>query len=112
MSFVHPIWLFIGATASVALLWRYRRFDLRQRADLARFLSGSLIGKLTASVSPGRRRLKRALVVTGIALLAIALARPLAGFRWEETKRRGLDLLIAVDTSKSMMAQDVKPNRL
>jgi Ca-activated chloride channel family protein len=59
-----------------------------------------------------RRQLKRVLVIGGTALLAISLARPLVGFHWEETKRKGLDLLIAVDTSKSMLAQDVKPNRL
>ena len=34
------------------------------------------------------------------------------GFRWEETKRKGIDILFAVDTSKSMLAQDVKPNRI
>jgi len=38
--------------------------------------------------------------------------RPQWGFQWEEVKRKGLDILIAVDTSKSMLAEDVKPNRL
>jgi Ca-activated chloride channel family protein len=94
------------------LLWRYRKFDRKQRADLAKFASDSLIAQLTRSVSILRRNLKRGLVVGGVALLAVALARPLVGFRWEEAKRKGLDLLIAVDTSKSMLAQDVKPDRL
>ena len=61
---------------------------------------------------PVRRRVKRALVIAGVACLAVALARPLAGFRWEEARRKGLDLMFAVDTSKSMLAQDVKPDRL
>jgi Ca-activated chloride channel family protein len=48
----------------------------------------------------------------GIALLVIALARPQWGSRWEVVHRRGLDILIALDVSKSMLAEDVKPNRL
>jgi Ca-activated chloride channel family protein len=112
MKFAQPIWLLAGLVACAALVWRYRRFDARQRNELAKFASASLISQLTASVSPARRHLKRALVIAGVACLAIALARPLVGFRWEETKRKGLDLLIAVDTSKSMLAQDVKPDRL
>jgi len=112
MKFAQPIWLLIGIAACATLLWRYRKFDRKQRADLAKFASDSLIAQLTSSVSTTRRNLKRVLVVAGVALIAIALARPLVGFRWEEAKRKGLDLLIAVDTSKSMLAQDVKPDRL
>jgi Ca-activated chloride channel family protein len=112
MKFAQPLWLLAGLIACAALLWRYRRFDARQRADLAKFASASLVAQLTASVSPARRHFKRALVITGVACLAVALARPLAGFRWEETRRKGLDLMFAVDTSKSMLAQDMKPNRL
>lgn len=112
MKFAQPLWLLLGFAACAALLWRYRVFDRRQRADLAKFASDSLLAQLTASVSHTRRHLKRILVITGVALIAVALARPLAGFRWEETRRKGLDLLIAVDTSKSMLARDVKPDRL
>jgi Ca-activated chloride channel family protein len=112
MKFAQPLWLLAGLIACAALVWRYRRFDARQRVDLAKFASASLIAQLTTSVSPARRHLKRALVITGVACLAVALARPLAGFRWEEARRQGLDLMFAVDTSKSMLAQDVKPDRL
>jgi len=112
MKFAQPIWLLLGLIACVALVWRYRRFDARQRAELKKFASESLIAQLTGSVSAARRKFKGALVVAGIACVAMALARPLVGFRWEEVKRKGLDLLIAVDTSKSMLAQDVKPDRL
>src|SRR5215467_13283311 len=112
MKFVQPVWLLVGLMACAALLWRYRRFDARQRAELKKFASEGLIAQLTASVSNTRRQFKRALVATGIACLAIALGRPLVGFRWEETRRKGLDLLFAVDTSKSMLAHDVKPDRL
>jgi len=112
MKFAQPLWLVAGLIACAALVWRYRRFDAQQRNELAKFASASLIAQLTASVSPARRQFKRVLVIAGVACVAIALARPLVGFRWEETKRKGLDVMIAVDTSKSMLAQDVKPDRL
>jgi Ca-activated chloride channel homolog len=46
------------------------------------------------------------------ASLFLALSRPQAGFRWEEAHRQGIDILMAVDTSRSMLAEDVQPNRL
>jgi Ca-activated chloride channel family protein len=112
MKFAQPLWLLAGLIACAVLIWRYRRLDVRQRTELAKFASAGLIAQLTASVSPLRRKFKRILVIAGVACLAVALARPLVGFRWEEAKRNGLDVMIAVDTSKSMLAQDVKPDRL
>jgi len=112
MKFAQPLWLLAGLIACAALVWRYRRLNARQRTELAKFASASLITQLTASVSPARRQFKRGLVIAGVACLALALARPLVGFRWEEAKRNGLDVMFAVDTSKSMLAQDVKPDRL
>lgn len=112
MSFAEPIWLLAGAFVCASLLWLYRRADARRRADLARFAAESLIGHLTRSLSPGRRALKRALVALSVACAAISLARPQWGFVWEETHRKGLDLMLAVDVSKSMLAQDVRPDRL
>ena len=79
---------------------------------LTTFASPHLLDQLTHSVSAGRRTLKRVLVMVGVACVFVALARPQAGYRLEETHRKGLDILFAVDTSKSMLAQDVKPDRL
>ncbi len=112
MKFEQPIWLICGVLACAALIWRYRRFDSRQRAELKSFASAKLLASLTASVSPSRRRAKRVLTVIGVAFISIALARPMWGFRWEESHRKGLDLMFAVDVSRSMLAQDVKPDRL
>jgi len=112
MQFAQPIWLLAGAVACAALVWQYRLFDRAQRAALARFAAARLLDRLTSSVSAPRRRVKRALFTLGTGLAFIALARPQAGFEWRETHRRGLELLFAVDTSKSMLAQDVKPDRL
>jgi Ca-activated chloride channel family protein len=112
MQFAQPIWLIAGAIACALLVWQYRRFDLAQRAALAKFAAVRLLHKLTSSISAPRRRWKRGLFTLGVGLLFVALARPQAGFEWQETHRKGLELLFAVDTSKSMLAQDVKPDRL
>jgi len=112
MQFAQPIWLIAGVIACALLAWQYRRFDLAQRAALGKFAAARLLHKLTSSVSAPRRRVKRGLFTLGVGLLFVALARPQAGFEWKETHRTGLELLFAVDTSKSMLAQDVKPDRL
>ena len=112
MTFAEPLWLLAGLAACVALVWLYRRFDARQRAALTTFASSHLLGQLTASFSTSRRAFKRVLYVAGVACVFLALARPQWGFRWEETRRKGIDILFAVDTSKSMLSQDVNPNRI
>jgi Ca-activated chloride channel family protein len=112
MHFAEPLWLLAGVIVCLFVAWHYRRFDSRQRNSLGNFIAPRLIQQLTTSVSRGRRLAKRALFVAGLALIFVALARPQAGFVWEETHRKGLELLFAVDTSKSMLSRDVKPNRL
>jgi Ca-activated chloride channel family protein len=68
--------------------------------------------KLTASVNLQRRRLKMFLVVTSTIFLIVTLAGPQIGTKMVQVHRRGLDIIIAIDTSLSMQAQDIKPNRL
>lgn len=112
MSFGQEWW---GAVAlfSVAALWLLYRFaNQKSWNSLAQFASAHLLAQLTANVSLSKRRIKQILTIVGIALCFLSLARPQWGFRWEETKRKGVDLLFAVDTSKSMLAQDVNPHRL
>lgn len=112
MKFADPIWLAAGLLVITGLLFLYHRFDVRQRAALAEFASSHLLARLTSSFSPGRRRLKRVLFSTAVAFVFIALARPQIGYHWEEIKQRGIDILFAIDTSKSMLTQDVTPDRL
>jgi Ca-activated chloride channel family protein len=112
MKFAEPIWLLAGLAACSLLIWTWRRYDARQRASLAAFASSHLHAQLTASFSVARRNLQRTLFATSIALLFVALARPQAGFRWEEVKRKGVEILFAIDTSKSMLTPDAKPDRL
>src|SRR5262245_37277075 len=112
MQFAQPIWLLAGLAACAALMWQFRRFDQRQRIALTQFASARLLPKLASSISTSRKLAKRVLFTLGTAFVFIALARPHVGFEFQETHRKGLELLFAVDTSKSMLAQDVKPDRL
>ncbi|MHB8477058.1 MAG: VWA domain-containing protein [Steroidobacteraceae bacterium] len=112
MIFAHPVWLLAALVALGGLYWVSRRYDTRQRAALEQFVSVHLRGDLTRSVSHARIVAKRVLFAASLVLLCIALAEPQAGFRWEQVKRRGHDIIFAVDTSRSMLTPDVKPNRL
>jgi len=112
LMFSHPAWLPAGFIACLCLLWLWRRYDARQHAALARFVSAHLRGQLTQSVSIGRRRTQRGLTLAALALLFVALAGPLVGYRWEQITRRGIEIVFAVDTSRSMSTPDVKPDRL
>ena len=112
MRFSHAGWLPVGVSVCLCLLWMWRRYDARQHAALARFVSTHLRAQLTQSVSIGRRRAQRLLLLASVALLFVALAGPLAGYRWELISRRGNEIVFALDTSRSMSTPDVKPDRL
>ena len=112
MKSAEPIWLLAGLIACCVLVWAWRCYDARQRVALATFASSRLHARLTASFSAARRNWKRGLFLAAVACLFLALARPQAGFRWEDVKRRGIEVVFAVDTSRSMLTPDVKPDRL
>jgi Ca-activated chloride channel family protein len=92
----------------VFFVWASR---LRKKAA-SRFAGDNLLPEITKSYDPGRRKIKNTMLTLAAFFLAISLLRPQWGFRWQEVKRQGLDIIIALDTSKSMLARDVLPNRL
>ncbi|MGO9290152.1 MAG: VWA domain-containing protein [Polyangia bacterium] len=110
ITFVHPVWLLVGLLFAVTILILGARLDRKRRLALAAFSSRR--NGAASSLSRTRRGFKRALLVAGALLGCATLARPQWGIRWEEAQRRGLDLLFALDTSKSMLAPDLKPDRL
>jgi Ca-activated chloride channel homolog len=112
VNFANPLWLAAGMLSVLALLWLWRRYDARQHAALAKFVSAHLRQQLTRSISPGRRRLQRGLFLGALIALFGALAAPQVGFHWEQVSRRGNEIIFAIDTSRSMLTPDVKPNRL
>jgi len=79
---------------------------------MERFADKELLGSIAPGASAALRHFKKSMVAVSAVLALIALARPQWGFEWEETKRAGIDIMIAIDVSKSMLATDVKPNRL
>src|SRR5438093_11379655 len=81
----------------------------RRRRLLERIGHLPMIARMTASFSPARRRWRAVLYVAGLALLITALARPQMPGRAKLTESRGLDLVVALDFSKSMLARDVYP---
>lgn len=76
------------------------------------FAEDELLGQLTQSLNRKRQYLKASVITLSVLMIILTLLRPQWGFTWEEVKRSGLDILIAIDTSKSMLAEDIKPNRL
>jgi Ca-activated chloride channel family protein len=64
------------------------------------------------SVSRRKQIIKAAFVISAITFLIFSLVQPKWGYHWEDVERRGIDIVVAVDTSRSMLADDIKPNRL
>ena len=111
MTFGQPLWLWAFALLPLLLLLFIRQE--RQRTGLLRRLvAARLAPRLAGSVSPGKRRLAFAFLLVGTAGVLAALAQPRWGFTWDERKGRGRDVLIAIDVSRSMLANDLTPNRL
>ena len=111
MSFGAPEWLW-GLLAVPVLLFLFICAERRSAARLREFVSPRLLTQLGATVSRFRRNLRFALLLLSVALALVSLAKPRWGYTYEEIKRKGLDLLVAIDTSRSMLANDVAPNRL
>jgi Ca-activated chloride channel family protein len=88
--------------------WAFRE---RERA-LATFVDAALLPTVAPDFDRRRRRTRAGILLATIAALVLALAGPMWGFHWEEIHREGVDLVVAIDTSKSMLATDVAPNRL
>lgn len=84
----------------------------RRKRLVARFGNPELVRSLMPDFSRGRIRLKAALFITAFALLALAAARPQFGSKLREEKSRGVEMMLAVDVSNSMLAEDFEPNRL
>lgn len=112
LNFAQPIWLTAGLLSCLGALLFLYRMERRRQARLARFAGAPLVGRLTDNLSTRRRRLKKGLWLAALFSCFVALARPQVGFETVAVKRRGIDLLFALDTSKSMLSEDVRPNRL
>ncbi|MCA9750850.1 MAG: VWA domain-containing protein [Gemmatimonadetes bacterium] len=112
MRFSRPelLWLLIPALVLLPTFFAlaFRAADRARR----RLVAEELVPKLVRGFSRSRRRTKAILQTTALLLVLFALAGPRVGSREITVKRRGIDLIVAIDTSRSMLAQDIKPSRL
>ena len=112
MTFEDPVWLRI--TPILVLLFGgvlahgFRRRD----ALLSRFAASRLLDQLTEKASLTRAWIKAGCILLAVLAIGIAHARPQLGVEWSERKARGLDIVFILDSSKSMLATDLRPTRL
>ena len=109
--FAHPqyLWLLTLAPAALCIFWWSMH---RRRVRLARFGRPETLRELMPELSVGRLWLRFLLFDAALVLLALAAARPQFGSKLREEKSRGIEMILAVDVSNSMLAEDFEPNRL
>ena len=109
--FANPqyLWLLLAVPALVAL---YALAARSRRKRLARFGNPAILEELMPEVSTGRTAFKFILFCTAVALLVLAAARPQFGSKLREEKAQGIEMMLTIDVSNSMLAEDFQPNRL
>jgi Ca-activated chloride channel family protein len=111
LVFDHPHLWWLGAAAPLAgILAIYG--VLRRRRAMFRFAASPVAPLLASKVSPSRQAVRAGLLVLAILLLVTGLIGPRWGRYLEKQRVFGVDVVVAVDVSRSMLASDLKPNRL
>ncbi len=86
--------------------------NIKIRKERSRFANMELYETLTRSINKTKRKFRQFLYVFGLFFLVLALTGPRFGTKTEIVKRMGVDIVIAIDTSYSMLAEDIKPSRI
>jgi Ca-activated chloride channel homolog len=111
MSFEHPIYLLfiLAALVPAGLIW----FSMHRRNErLKAFAESAFVGRLILGESKVLRLIKGGILILAVVFLSIAAAGPQLHGGTETVKLRGIDIVVAIDVSNSMLADDLKPNRL
>ncbi len=106
-----PYWLYLIWAVPVVLFIYWVGFR-RRRSALARYASSAMLERIAPRRSDSRRWVAAGFLALSILMLSVALSGPLYGFKWRTIERKGVDIIVAIDCSRSMLAEDVKPNRL
>jgi len=111
MNIAHDKMLFLIWSLPVFLLlfvhgWR------RRRRVLADYVSEKGLGAIAPGTPSGRRRTKAALMLAALFFIILSLSGPQYGYEWQEVERKGIDIIVALDCSRSMLATDIGPTRL
>ena len=109
--FEEPLYLYLLLLVPVLAAVHYAT-DYHRRKRLRRYGDVALLKELMPDVSAVRREAKAWLMLAAWALLVFTLARPQFGTKVDTRKRQGIEAIIAMDISNSMLAEDVTPNRL
>ncbi len=111
MRFGNPEYFLLWLALPVFIgffIWVYQR----KKAALKRFAALDLVNKLTPSSGLGRQITKWTVFCLFFFFLVIALVRPRFGLKMEMVERKGIDIMVALDISQSMLAEDIAPNRV
>ncbi len=111
MTLIHPFYSLLMLVPLILIIF-YAIVQRRTNRDLQVFAAKSLLPKIVDYSGQKLRFRQRILRIIGLLLLITALCGPGWGYVWQELKSQGLEIIFAVDTSKSMMANDIKPSRL
>lgn len=111
MKFASPEYFYLLVIIPI-LLAIYIYSNYRRKKNLKAYGDENLLKELMPDVSAYRPAIKFWLTLAAIALLVVALARPQFGSKKESITRQGIEVVIALDISNSMMAEDIAPNRL
>jgi Ca-activated chloride channel family protein len=103
---LHWLWLVAALGVVIAVGFALRRRDLR------RFASDAVLTRLLPATSIGRKYTSAVLVVLALVALVAALIDPRWGVTYRQVQQRGIDLVVILDVSRSMLAEDARPNRL
>ena len=109
--FEDPIYLYLLAVIPVLMIVRFLTVR-QQKKRLRKFGDKELVQQLMPNVSRFRPMVKFYVLLTALALLIVMLARPQMGTKISHEKRTGIETIICMDISNSMLAEDVAPSRL
>ncbi len=94
------------------MAFAYILFYKNKQNAIKKFVQAELMDSIVASVSKRKQKIKAVFVITALLFIMFSLVQPKWGYHWEDVERRGIDIVVAVDTSRSMLADDIKPDRL
>ena len=112
MRLGHEDFLMLFFVAVFVLLPGYVWCFWRKRQGLCAFADGEVLGRINSSVRTGRQVLKGLMLIGAFCSIVFALCEPAWDGKPRKVKRRGRDIVVLLDVSKSMLAEDIRPNRL
>jgi len=100
------LWAVLAIAVVIVLSYKARKLALKRLA------SSSMVARLVEGTSMPKRRFRSILILLSLTLLVFSMLDPRWGVRYQEVQQKGIDVFFVLDTSRSMLAEDVKPNRL